>query len=298
MNHIYEYGIDIIKFFQQLQSPVLTNIFKIITELGSETFYIVLFPFILWSINFKKGVKLGIVFLLSVILNEILKALLGEPRPFELVSGLNLIEEHGFGIPSGHSQSAIVIWGIISTWTDKRIGKFLCFLMIFLISFSRIYLGVHFPTDILGGWLVGGIILYVYSKYSSQVSNWLDGLQMNIQLGIVLLFTIIISITFPVKNPVGLNGLLAGFGIGLAIMYQYYSFQFEQKIVKQTLRFIVGIVIVFPVYFLIRKIVPVETSCFYFLLVYLNKMIVGFIIIFVVSFIFKLLHLIKLENIK
>ena len=130
--------------------------FAFFTFLGDEEFYLLALPLIYWSINRAVGVRLMVVFLLSGLVNQVAKHLAAQPRPFQYDSRVKeIVGAEGFGLPSGHTQSAVVVWGYLGTTVRKRWFWVLAGTLMVLTPLSRIYLGVHFPTDVLGGYVLG-----------------------------------------------------------------------------------------------------------------------------------------------
>jgi len=164
MEAILQWGLDCIRLIQTGANPPLTMCIKIITQLGSGAVYIILLPLIYWCIDEKKCLRLGTMVLISVWLNIILKAVLDQPRPFfeNYDPSVGIIHERMGGFPSGHAQNSLVMWAIIASWGKQKRFYGIAALFCLLIGFSRVYLGVHFPTDVLGGWLIGGVLLAVY----------------------------------------------------------------------------------------------------------------------------------------
>jgi hypothetical protein len=148
---------------------------KVFTHLGSTVVYIMILPFIFWCVDEKKSLRLGMVVLVSVWLNLLLKFLLNQPRPFfaNYDPSLGMIIETLGGFPSGHAQNSLVLWAIIASWVNKKWlwGTAACFCL--LVGFSRVYLGVHFPTDVMGGWIIGGIVLGIYFLVGKQIETLL-----------------------------------------------------------------------------------------------------------------------------
>ncbi len=162
----------ILNTIQEMRTPFLDFLMPIITYLGSGgTVWIVTAVIMLF---FKKSRKAGITVLLSLLMGLLLstvmlKGLIGRVRPFNMPQGLldasSLligVPSGEFSFPSGHSVSSFSAATAL-TMFDKRIG-YPAFILASLIAFSRMYLYVHFPTDILGG-LVLGIVFAVVSNF-------------------------------------------------------------------------------------------------------------------------------------
>ncbi len=143
---------------------------KGLSALGSEGFFLVLFPFLYWCLDSRLGLRLAVVYFLSSFLNHALKQVLAQPRPADLLPGIALVEQPGYGLPSGHAQGAVVLWGLLTVQAVRRgalarscgVGRWLwapAALLMLGIGLSRVYLGVHFPTDVLAGWAIGAAVL-------------------------------------------------------------------------------------------------------------------------------------------
>lgn len=146
---------------------------EIFSFLGKEEFFILLLPILYWCVDSRLGIRVGLILMLSTSLNDSLKLALHGPRPYwysKEVQGL--ATETSFGAPSGHAQSAISVWGMIAAVLRKRWGWVVAGLIIFFIGFSRLYLGVHFPHDVLIGWLAGGLLLWLTVRYWDPVAAW------------------------------------------------------------------------------------------------------------------------------
>lgn len=145
----------------------LTTILKLITNLGGA--YVLITISVLSCIILKnKKMSLGIVLnlIIATVLNVILKNIIDRPRP----EGYRIIEESGYSFPSGHSMVSMAFYGFIIylIWKNVKNTKIkysLCALLTLLIpmiGFSRIYLGVHYASDVLGGFLISIAYLIVY----------------------------------------------------------------------------------------------------------------------------------------
>lgn len=168
---------DILLFVQEhLRNDICDPIFKAITHLGDAgIFWIILTAVLLcFKKTRKAGICSAIALIGSVIVNNlILKNLIGRVRPYEVVDGLVCLVAHAHdaSFPSGHTgasfASAVAMY--------KNLPKKYAILLIILaslIAFSRVYIGIHYPTDILGGLATGiglGILANViYDKVSAK----------------------------------------------------------------------------------------------------------------------------------
>ena len=164
-------GYKIVSTF--LISDFATPIAKFITNFGGAIFLIILTILLLVVLKNKK-VRLSICTNLVVvtILNQLLKRLLQRPRPTEF----RIIEENGYSFPSGHSMVSMAFYGyliyLIYTFVKneylKWISIVLLSLLICLIGISRIYLGVHYTSDVLGGFLISISYLVIYISASNK----------------------------------------------------------------------------------------------------------------------------------
>jgi membrane-associated phospholipid phosphatase len=175
METLLQWGLDCIRLIQSQANPPLTIVMKVFTQLGSSVAYIMILPFVYWCMDEKKGIRLGIVMLVSVWVNLLFKILLDQPRPFfeNYDPSLGMISETMGGLPSGHAQNSLVLWAIIASWVNKKWFYGIAALFCLLVGLSRIYLGVHFPTDVIGGWIIGGIVLGIYFLTGKQIETLL-----------------------------------------------------------------------------------------------------------------------------
>jgi len=275
MDNILQWGIQCILIIQRLDSPVLHFLFRVITSLGDEPFYLIFFPFLLWCIDFYLGIKVGIIFLLSVSINSGLKEMFQQPRPFVLLPEIQKISASGFGFPSGHAQSSMVVWGSI-TYLKKQIWiRNLSILFILSIGFSRIYLGVHFPTDILGGWIFGGLILGV--SYLIFLHVKINYLKKNTLLKLIIV-TIVPLILLPFQLSQDMMSSLAsltGIGYGL-ILFQSFIVEIKPgKWFQRFFSFLIGIIGIGIIYLGLKFILPSENESFYQFGRFLRYLVLG-----------------------
>jgi membrane-associated phospholipid phosphatase len=169
-----QWGIELIVALQAAGVPALTRLMESFTFLGAELFYMLVMPAVLGSFNGSLGTRLGLALLTSAGLNAVLKMAFALPRPFWVDDRVRALSfESSFGLPSGHAQNAVVLWGYLAVQLRRWWATLAALLLIVAISFSRAYLGVHFPADVVAGWLVGTILLAVFVVLERPVGRWL-----------------------------------------------------------------------------------------------------------------------------
>jgi glycerophosphoryl diester phosphodiesterase/membrane-associated phospholipid phosphatase len=150
----------------------LTPVFVVITFLGDEEFYLVGFPLLFWAISRRWGIRLGVMLLVTAGLNGVLKLLFATPRPGFLDPDLARVDEHSFGVPSGHAQNGAAVWGLLAVGARRRAVQVALLVLIAAIGWSRIHLGAHLLEDLLVGWLVGGLLVLGFVLLEPRVRRW------------------------------------------------------------------------------------------------------------------------------
>ena len=171
MDGIYQFGIALIQGLQTM-SPGLDGFMGAVTFLGTIEFYILFIPVLYWCVDQKLGLRVLFILILTDVPASSFKQLLHEPRPYWLGGVKALADETTYGIPSSHASNTLAVWGLIAATVKKSWLWTLSIVLILLIGLSRLYLGVHFPQDVLGGWLLGLLMLFVFIKYESRFLAW------------------------------------------------------------------------------------------------------------------------------
>lgn len=245
MEGILDWGVRVVLWFQQA-SPTLDTPFKVLTLMGNETFYLVFFPFIYWCVDRRFGARLIVLFLLSSSVNALAKEFAGQPRPFQYDPVVQkLWNAGGGGFPSGHTQSAVVIWGYLASQSRRAWLWVAAGLLVVLIPLSRVYLGVHFPTDLLGGYVIGVGLLLLYLRFEPGVEAWLADRSIPLQLGAALAFPCLILLLSPgvEEYQVKTAASMTGMGAGFVAERKWIGFDSGGIWWKRANRFLVGMVI-------------------------------------------------------
>ncbi len=165
----------VLEFIESFRLPWLTTFFSAITYFGDATFLLIVLCIVFWSINKNLAYKLAYTFVISGIIVQALKIVLRIDRPFIINESLQpvstaLKSATGYSFPSGHTQAATALYGSLFLVSERKSLKFLFLSLVFLIGFSRIYLGVHTPIDVVFSILITAFILFVISYYFNNYS--------------------------------------------------------------------------------------------------------------------------------
>lgn len=182
---------DVVRVLQS-GPPWLRDVAEVVTFLGDAEFYLLAFPLLYWSISRKLGLHLGMILLLSASLNAVLKLTFATPRPIFLDPELGAIGETSYGVPSGHSQNAVALWGLLAAEMRSRAWWVFSVTVILLLGWSRLQLGVHFPIDTVVGFTVGAALLVAYLRWREPVMTWFEQHSPTRQVGVAFALSLLI----------------------------------------------------------------------------------------------------------
>jgi len=248
-----EWGLGIIATLQRL-SPALDWPFRIFTFMGEEEFFLILLPLIYWCLDRRTGARLTVVFLLCAYTNAVAKTLAALPRPEAYAPGrVNVLwDATGYGFPSGHTQSAVVVWGYLASQVHRRWLWILAGVMMFFIPLSRVYLGVHFPHDVLGGYIIGLVLLLLYLWLEPGAEGWLDRQGLTGRLGIAIGVPLLLMLLFLTEDGVTEGAALMGMGVGFVLERRWVRFDVGGPVWKRVIRFLLGVAVLFGLWMGLR----------------------------------------------
>lgn len=241
--------LTLILWAQEFVSPALTAFFAAITSLGSLEFYMLTIPVIYWMVDKHFGFRFSIFFIFSAYINSGAKHIFVTERP---PRELRLVSQEGYAFPSGHAQGSTTFWGFLALKLKTPLAWAGAVAMILLVSFSRIYLGVHWPIDILGGLTIGVLLLLAYSPMAKvdleriSLRTWM--------LGSVLSATILYLL-----HPTGDGPMTVGFLLGALLGYRlelrYVKFQEDATLVQNVVKLILGLAALFALRIVLKPLV-------------------------------------------
>jgi len=268
------WGVSLIRAVQgAIKSPAMTVIMNVLTFMGTEWFFILVFPFIYWCVDRRKATRIGVLFLVSTFFNLWIKDLCRQPRPYNLDPSVGLSSESSYGFPSGHAQGAVVFWGSAAQFFRSPWGAIVALVMILLISFSRIYLGVHFPTDVFGGWLLGLIFLALDYFFGEKISRVLRRAHPRLRAALVSLVALAMLAVH--RNETAIPGLFFGAALGFAFVPETVPFDAKGTALQKVLRMLLGLGITAGIYLGLKAVFPKQGSELYDLFHFLRYALLG-----------------------
>ena len=254
MRPLLDWGVEVVLWFQQF-SPALDLPFRSLTFLGNLEFFLILMPLIYWCLDRRMGARLLILFLISAYINSVAKVIADQPRPFHYDSRVKaLVHAGGGGLPSGHTQSALVVWGYLAWQVRRRMLWILAGFLMIAVPMSRLYLGVHFPTDLLGGYILGILLLVLYLQSVLKVEAWLIQKGLLWQIGLAVGLPILFICVNPKGSIYALNAgsVLLGFAPGIILERRWIRFCSGGRLLRRTLRFIPGFIVLIGIWMGLR----------------------------------------------
>lgn len=167
----YQLDVAIFYFINiNLQNSILNVIMPLITNFGLYLFWIVI-CILIAVFGGQKGRNVALLLIIGLILghlaSEVLKYIVMRPRPFTVLQGVHQLGSlQSYSFPSGHATEVFVACILLG----KKYGYMALFLLIaFLVSFSRVYMGMHYPSDVIGGALIGLAVAMVVLHYEDNI---------------------------------------------------------------------------------------------------------------------------------
>ena len=166
---------EFLKLLEAIRTPFFNTVFQFFTYFGEEMIFMVVAMAFFWCIDKKTGYLLLYVSFLGNIINTFLKLIFIIPRPWVLDKNFTIVESAraeatGYSFPSGHTQNSAGLFLGIARSRKERWIRIVCVALTLLVAFSRMYLGVHTPADVLVS--LGVAFLLVFTAYPLLNRAW------------------------------------------------------------------------------------------------------------------------------
>lgn len=251
-----EFQADIIRAIQTVASPALDIIFQIITMIGEDFFIVIVATFIYWCFNKEMGYWMCWCLSFGNLLTGSLKVVFKVERPIG-VEGIRTLREQtapGYSFPSGHTHASANFFTSVARAVNRKRFWALAFIVPAIVGVSRLYLGVHWPMDVLGGYIIGIavpiLLWFVYRKYARYKP---------------LMFLLSALVFIPFFFLGGMDDISFwksfGFSLGVAagafIENKFIRFNIDDvPTKKRAVRYVGGIILVLIVYVGLKAVLP------------------------------------------
>ncbi len=261
------FQLDILMYLQSIRNELLTGIFTFFTICTEVPVITVLTAMLYWCINKKAGQRILFALAGSLNINVAVKNIVKMPRPIGTKGLISLRTQTatGYSFPSGHTQTATTFWTSMITQFKNIWIYIIGILMILGAGISRLYLAVHWPMDVIVGWILGIILSILFIK----LFDYIDNIKNYYILVIIMLIFGVCTYFVGGEDFYKLFGLYSGFALGYMVEDTYISFSTENKQRKnifskstskiegtkgKILRFIIGIISLLIVYLIFKNI--------------------------------------------
>ncbi|MEE9372025.1 MAG: phosphatase PAP2 family protein [Saprospiraceae bacterium] len=302
---------EINHFLQSFATDGLTTFMQLVTAIGYQGFFMIFLLFMLFVVNFKKAFLLFLILLWTGAVTFALKNYFNLPRPFHVDNTLLYLDgdlgeettlrlskkgaksfwenlslevlmvtrqspELANGFPSGHTSVAIAFWGAFAFLYRRKWIAIVAGILMILIPLSRMYLGVHFLADVLGGIVLGGGILAVFysivlkpQKLAAFLKKNKYQLKLTYSLATLLILPLLLFFLLPLKAYI-LVAFLLSFGLGFLLLARNGLPEDEGTFIQKILRFVLGGLIFGGTIFFLKMITEriglYDNSCFQFVI--------------------------------
>ena len=266
------FEIDIIVWLQNNRSSLLDSFFQFFTLFGEETVLILILGFIYWCYDKKQGEVIGLTVFISIAINSVLKVIINRSRPFLVDSRIENLKPStstSSSMPSGHTQTAATTYFSLSTLFKKNWLLITAIVITFFVALSRMYLGVHYLSDVLTGAALGILMAIYIPKLLKKIENKrrfyiLSIITINVVLLIVLIVSYIgnnsdsgvnaFTLFETNENIFKMFGTMTGFLIAINFEEKHVNFENHKMLLKNIIRFVLGLAVIMAIRYLLSFI--------------------------------------------
>ena len=262
-----EFELNIIRAIQSIANPFLDGLFQFITMFGEEAILIPLIAVIYWAFNKRMGEFIAYASLTSVLVNGAIKDIFKAKRPIGEpgIRSLRVETATGYSFPSGHTQGTASFWSAIAIYLKNNYMYAISALIIILVAISRLYLGVHYPKDVLFGAIFGILTSSIAYKLFNKVNN-----KIGLYFGTFIVFMPVLLYAHSADFIKGM-GTFLGFALGIYVEKKYVNFSVEGKSANKILRVVIGLAILILLKVGLKAVFP-------------NKLVFHFLRYFIIVF--------------
>ena len=255
----FEWEVSLIEWLQSWMGTVGIAIASAFTMLGEDLVCVAIVGFLYWCLDKELGKYVGLNLLFAVTLSGMVKNIVLRRRPYfdnesiqclkpvDSKADIYFIPAQGYSFPSIHATKAVTMYTSLGLHTKKKVWMVLLGIILpLLIGLSRVALGVHYPTDVIAGWLIGALIIFLVPFLKKKIKNrW-------------VFYTILVLATVPgwffCKSADYYTGFgfLTGFILATEFEERFVKFETTRNVLRWILRLLIGVGLYFVVNTLLK----------------------------------------------
>ena len=243
----FEWEVSMMQWIQSWLGTVGVTIASAFTMLGEDLVCVAIVGFLYWCWDKELGKRVGLNLLFAVTLSGMIKNIFMRRRPYfdhkgveclkaaESKANIYDISAQGYSFPSIHATKAVTLYTSVGLYTKKKIWMILGIILPLLVGISRFCLGVHYPTDVICGWLIGAIIIFLVPYLKEKIKNrW-------IFYAILVLSTVPGWLFCKSADYFTGFGFLTGFIFAMEFEERFVKFETTRNILRWILRLLIGV---------------------------------------------------------
>lgn len=217
-----DFQLEILKFFQSMRTPILNSIFLTFTKSAELPMLMLFIAIMYWCINKKQGQRIIFALIGNSMINTGIKEFVKAPRPIgkEGLKSLRVYTATGYSFPSGHTQSATAFWVSLMRIFKSAWIYLLGSIMIIGVAVSRLYLAVHWPIDVICGFIFGVVFTIILDEIFKYVDKTKNYKLLLIVWMLFLVFGVLLKSRFYIK----VLGVITGFVLGYIVEDKFIRF--------------------------------------------------------------------------
>lgn len=252
---------EFLYLLEKIRIPVLNELMLLITRLGEETAFLAIALVVFWCVDKRRGYFLMAVGFAGTMINQFLKLACRVPRPWILDPNFTILEQAreaaaGYSFPSGHTQMAVGTFGALAVTANNRRTAAVCWIAAGLVAFSRMYIGVHTPYDVLASVVIALVLVYglkrPVTKGCARQMWLLIAMMLSMAVGLLLYVE---RWDFPadmdwhnlgsgIKNAYTMVGCLTGVATVYGLETRYVNFETKAIWWAQLMKILLGLAVV------------------------------------------------------